>query len=176
MTRLVLVLSVLVVAVWALPTKAAQQQYYQHYGTEQRTVHRSVTGQIFYPKWVLNVPEHYEFLPQVSNHDAQHRHPAQWEGRDWDPTLWSPGWTPEQAVDNFFRARIFKAQYMVKGMPVLELGPKFFRLSDLDRRRTLKLLADTTGVFDNGHKAFMLRDWYTKDIVGNYTPKGMFLN
>lgn len=63
-------------------------------------------------------------------------------------------------------------------MPVLELGPTFYKISDLDQRRALKLLADFpfTGVFNEGFLVVEPRDWHTAEIVGTYTPKGMFMN
>jgi hypothetical protein len=90
---------------------------------------------------------------------------------------WNPEWTPAIAVKKFFEARIFSRQYMRHGnTPVLEVGPTFFKLSDLDRRRTLKLLSSYTAIFNQGYDAVQLVDGSTKDIIGVYTPKGMFLN
>jgi len=60
--------------------------------------------------------------------------------------------------------------------PAVELGPTFYKLSDLDQRRTLKLLVDQANIFGQGYKAVDLFDWYTHDAVGLYTAKGMFLN
>ncbi|MCC7037473.1 MAG: hypothetical protein IT560_09235, partial [Alphaproteobacteria bacterium] len=82
-------------------------------------------------------------------------------------------------LNKFFKARIFERQFMRKGkppVPVLELGPTFYKISDLDQRRALKLLADFTGVFNEGFPVVELRDWHTAEIVGTYTPKGMFMN
>ena len=142
---------------------------------EDRTANRNILGEILYPQWLTNLPEHYEFTPLVSNFDPHHQHPAQWAGQDWDPALWNKDWTPEIAVKHFFQLRIFDRQYVEKNQAVLETGPMFYKISDLDRRRTLKLLADTSGVFGRGYKVIILRDWYTKDTVGNYTEKGMHL-
>ena len=58
----------------------------------------------------------------------------------------------------------------------MELGPTFYKLSDLDQRRTLKLLTDHGAVFKRGYKIVELVDWWTHDVVGAYTAKGMFLN
>jgi hypothetical protein len=143
---------------------------------ENRTANLSPTARVFYPDWVMQTPEHYEFLPLVSNYDVQNQHSAQWEGQDWDPSMWNRDWTPEIAVRHFYAAHIFKEQYMENRGPVLEVGPMFYRLSDLDRRRTLKLLADYSGVFNNGYTVVILRDWETRRIVGSYTEKGMYLN
>jgi hypothetical protein len=143
---------------------------------EIRTANRSVAGDMLYPAWVTDVPAHYEFLPLVSNHDAQNQHPQQWEGQDWDTSAWNENWTPEIALRKFYKADIFKAQYInEKNVPVLELGPTFYKLSDLDQRRMLKLLADYNNIFSRGFNVISLHDWYTKEIVGTYTAKGMQL-
>jgi hypothetical protein len=144
---------------------------------ESRTQNRTPSGNILYPRWLMERPEHYEFLPYVSNWDAQHKHPQQWKGQDWDPSKWNPKqWTPEIAVKKFYEGRIFERQYMRGAVPVVVLGPTFYKLSDLDQRRTLKLLTDHTDIFGKGYQMVELRDWHSKNAVGSYTPKGMYLN
>jgi hypothetical protein len=129
------------------------------------------------PAWLYNKPDHYAFSPLVSNSDPQTQHPSQWDGQDWDPHQWGPGWTPEIAIKKFFKARIFTGRYMGRNnIPVVELGPTFYKISDLDQRRTLKLLTDQANIFNHGFKVVHLVDWYTHDVIGIYTAKGMFLN
>lgn len=144
-----------------------------------RTMGRLPSGDVFAPQRLYDKPEHYGFKPYVSNWDPQNDHPQQWDGQDWDPSMWNKDWTPEVTLNKFFKARIFERQFMRKGkppVPVLELGPTFYKISDLDQRRALKLLADFTGVFNEGFPVVELRDWHTEQIVGTYTPKGMFMN
>lgn len=144
-----------------------------------RTVNRLPTGDICTPEKFYHKPEHYGFKPYVSNWEPHHDHPQQWQGQDWDPTMWNKDWTPEVALKKFFKARIFESQYLRKGkppVPVLVVGHKFYKISDLDRRRALKLLADYTNVFGEGYPVIQLNDWHTKEIVGTYTPKGLFLH
>lgn len=143
-----------------------------------RTVNRSPIGQIFYPDWLVNKPEHYEFLPLVSNHDPQNQHPQQWQGQDWDiEVLKQHGWTPEQVIAGFYANKTFKTRYMRSPqMPVLVVGPNFYKISDLDRRRSLKLLTDHEKVFESGIEMVELRDWHTDNVIGSYTRKGLFLN
>ena len=147
------------------------------YDEPDRTVHRSVLGIPTYPDWLFNNPDHYEFSPLVSNGDQLTQHPDQWDGQDWDPSKWNSQWTPEIALNKFFKAHIFEKQYMGRSTtPVVELGPTFYKISDLDQRRTLKLLSDHMGYFKKGYSAVELIDWSTHDVVGTYTAKGMFLN
>lgn len=147
------------------------------YDEPDRTANRTVLGYPVYPDWIFNKPDHYEFSPLVSNSDPLTQHPSQWDGQDWDPSKWGPGWTPQIVLKKFFKAHIFERQTVGRnGAPVVELGPTFYKLSDLDQRRTLKLLIDQSGIFSRGYHAVELDDWYTREPVGFYTPKGMFLN
>lgn len=149
------------------------------YDEPDRTADRTVSGEIHfgYPDYMTAKPDHYKFSAQVSNSDVLTQHPSQWDGQDWDPSKWPAGWTPEIAIKKFFKARIFTGRYMSHNhIPVVELGPTFYQLSDLDQRRTLKLLTDQADIFGQGYRAVHLVDWYTHDVVGIYTAKGMFLN
>ena len=153
---------------------------------ESRTAGRSVMGEMFYPKWLMQRPLYDEFSPRHSNYHPQHQHSMQWYGQYWDTAAWNADWTPDKTISRFFAAKIFHARYMEKSsvdkktvmqVPVLELGPKFWSLSDLDRRRALKLFADESGVFNDGTQSmFLLRDWKTREVLGNVTPDGMYLN
>lgn len=144
-----------------------------------RTVNRLPSGDSLAPQYMFERPEHFAFTPLVSNWDPQNMHSQQWDGQDWDPSRWNQNWTPESTLGKFFQDRVFERQFMRKAkppVPVLELGPVFYKLSDLDQRRALKLLIEHTGVFQQGFPVIELRDWHTHNIVGTYTPKGMFLN
>lgn len=150
---------------------------------EDRTVNRTVVGDIVYPDWLTDKPEFYEFSPAVSNHDAQNQHPQQWAGQDWDPAAWdSEKWTPEIALQKLFANKTFARQKDRGGfllhpndkgdVTILELGPTFYKLSDLDRRRSLKLYADYTGALEK-YKVIELQDWSTQQVVGAYTARGL---
>jgi len=169
---------------------ATQQAHRSAMSEPNRTANRSTDGYTIFPDWLFARPEFHEFLPGESNFDPQDQHSQQWQGQDWDPAAWDPAqWTPEIALKKFFEVRIFEKQYMDRGsmfsgraqhasdaVPVLEVGPKFYQISDLDQRRALKLLADYTEVFKRGYALIQLRDWKTHDVIGHYTPKGMYLN
>jgi hypothetical protein len=145
---------------------------------EQRTAGRAVTGERFYDGRFFMRAEHEAFSAIPSNHDAQHQHPAQWAGQDWDTAAWNAEkWTPEIAIRKLYAGGVFHRAHLRSGkIPVLEVGPQFFRLSDLDRRRSLKLLTDHEGLFSNGRNMVELRDWHTHQSVGSYTPQGLYLN
>jgi hypothetical protein len=60
-------------------------------------------------------------------------------------------------------------------MPVLVVGPTFYKLSELDQYRSVKLLADNEKIFENGYAAVTLQDWYTNQIIGSLTKEGLQL-
>lgn len=104
-------------------------------------------------------------------------HPQQWQGQDWDPSAWNKDWTPETTLNRMYAAGILYHQYFSMKTPVIEVGPRFYRLSDLDRRRTLKLVNDYYDVGGNGYSFFEIRDWHTHGRIGIYTQdKGMMLD
>lgn len=143
---------------------------------EERTANRSVFGAIIYPDWLFDKPDHYEFSAAVSHYDPLTQHPHAYDGADWETKDWNKKWTPAGTVGKLFSARIFEGQYMRGGTPSLAVGAPFYHLSDLDQRRSLKLLADYSGVFRQGFRFFSIVDAETGEAVGTYSPKGMFLN
>jgi hypothetical protein len=146
--------------------------------SEQRTARRTTIGQILYPDFLFKKPEHYEFLPYTSNYDPQNQHPQQWDGQDWDSSAWNAEqWTPRVALTKLYQNRTFVRQSARgKDVGVLVVGPTFYKLSDLDQRRSLKLLADYTQLFEHGYGVIELRDWSTNEVIGHYTKRGMHLN
>lgn len=148
------------------------------YEEGDRTANRDVGGHIIYPDKYFGQQPFAEFKSGVSNHDAQNQHPQQWDGQDWDPSAWNQKqWTPEIVVKNLYQNRTFNKQYVRGGkIPVLEVGPTFYKLSGLDQRRSVKLIADYEGVFENGFSMIELRDWRSRDVVGSYTKQGLVLN
>jgi hypothetical protein len=154
--------------------------------TDLRTSGRSIDGKTVYPAHLFTKPEFDEFLEHNSNHDPQNQHPQQWQGQDWDEKAWQgSGWTTENTLKNLFQNDVFRTQFIrsghdnsikASGVPVLVLGPTFYKLSNLDQRRSVKLLVDRAGLFNRGYSMVELQDWYNKKAVGNYTPRGLFMN
>ncbi|MBU6474666.1 MAG: hypothetical protein KGL10_00215 [Alphaproteobacteria bacterium] len=143
-----------------------------------RTANRSVSAASVQPGWMFNTPDYYEFSPLVSNSDPMTQHPHQWDGQNWNTAKWNPRWTPTIAIRKFYNAGIFAAGQPLEPWtkPTVVLGPTFYQLSDLDQRRTLKLLVDYMAYLKEGYSYVSLVDWHTKDVVGAYTAQGMFLN
>jgi hypothetical protein len=125
---------------------------------------------------------HEEFLPLHSNTDPRDEHPAAMVGQEWDPAAWNGQWTAENTIQRLFANHTFVNHYvrnrMVSGrvVPVVEVGATFYHLSGLDQRRALKLLTDHHRVFAAGLTVVELRDGRTHQVIGQYTPQGLFLN
>lgn len=142
---------------------------------DTRTAGRTVAAYKFNNKPVNPKPTDYsDVLPQFW--DAKDSHPAQWEGMDWDPKLWhSDKWTCSKAMKRFFDNGVFKRRTSKKGKLIVEVGPMFHKLSDLDQRRSLKLLGSHFKVFENGHLRYVVRDGQTKKTMGYVTKDGVSL-
>lgn len=79
--------------------------------------------------------------------DAKTPHPAQRERDVWTPDIWDPeGKSEQEVMRGFYDAKIVTGQYMDNdavlfnrggGVPVLEVGNAFLRLSDEDKRRVV---------------------------------------
>ncbi len=156
---------------------------------ESRTSNRTVN--VLNEKRDVHKKEAWEqTLPKVW--DPINKHPHQWKKsdqvktHDWDPKLWDNGnWQDGNNgaeiytmhyLQNFYKARIFHKQYVDEsGHLVLEVGPKFYKLADVDQRRTLKLLADGFKLSERGYNGYKIHDWHSKKSVGNYTSYGLQL-
>lgn len=146
---------------------------------EERTVNRDVSSiDTEWRKHLNPRPPYFEFTPLTSNHDPHHSHDIQWDSadnQDWDTKKWPKGWTADTAIERFYRAGIFTRQHVRKGgkqgdLLVVDVGAPFYRLSPLDQRRMLKLLAER----DNAASQMIeIRDAVSRKIVGVFTPRGL---
>lgn len=127
--------------------------------------HLSPKAKKSYPNW--------EFNPKTDPQFYKYRHPQQWEGQEWDISKWPKDMTDKAILEGMYATNVFNRQYVDdKGNPVIEVGPSFYKLSDLDRRRSLKLLADYFEFFERGNIAFDVRDWSESVKIGEYTRYG----
>ena len=68
----------------------------------------------------------------------------------WDSDKWPKTWKSNATVLRLFEGDIFKRHYMKGGqVPVLEVGPVFYRLSSLDKERTIRLFAQQSDILRN---------------------------
>lgn len=143
---------------------------------EYRTWKRAVSGAQDYPSGVFAQRKHQEFTSYDSNWDIQGEFPEAWKNEEWDTKDWPKDWREDISMIKLFRGGIFRKHYIKdKKMPVLVVGPTFYKLSDLDRNRVLKFFTDESGVLKGNYDILELVDWGDNKIIGSYTKDGMFL-
>ena len=77
-------------------------------------------------------------------------------------------------IDGFFRADILREQTSEDNIPVLIVGPQFYRLGGFDKRRVMTTLDTVYGITESGkHPTIILKDWATKRQIGLFTRDGL---
>lgn len=112
-------------------------------------------------------------------------HNSQWDSIDWAPDDWIMQHEHElDMIRAFYRARVISDQYVEREwfglgreiMPVLEVGPAFYRLGGQDKRRVTDTFDQVYGI--TGNKMFgmyALVDSETGRQIGTYTQYGLAL-
>lgn len=109
-----------------------------------------------------------DFQPHYEN--GKHPHNTQWDDKAWLPQDWSSQrQSSTDLVKGFYRAGILSKQYMSGDVPVLEVGPNFYHLSGLDKRRVVQTVDDVFGGTEKDPYMFYLKDWKTGEVLGLYT-------
>lgn len=103
-------------------------------------------------------------------------HNSQWNKRDWTPSDWTEQRVggADELIADFYTAGILSDQYQDDEVPVLEVGPTFFRLSGQEQRRVLAVVDDRfqiTSAQENG--MFYIYHYDTRKPVGIYTAQGV---
>lgn len=120
-----------------------------------------------------------EYQPHLEN--ARHSQHLQYKDTEW----YVEDWTSQEGgrdgamglLTKFYKADIFKNQIVDEsGLPELVVGPNFYHLSGLDKRRAVTLVDTVYGVTQNNENgSFVLTDWYTKKPIGLYDNQGLRL-
>lgn len=119
-------------------------------------------------------PCHFDFQPYPQ--DAIHPHNHQWDTPPWTPAMWVAGSNTDiwGLVEGFYSADILRDQYIKGGVPILVVGPNFYRLGHYDQRRvsaTVDAAYHATATPEAGF--FMLYDWDSKAPIGIYDRGGL---
>jgi len=103
--------------------------------------------------------------------------PAQWEGKGWNPKEWPlPYQNKDKFIQNLFDSDILRDQYIKdETIPILVVGPNFYHLSDHDQIRICDTINQLYGATAGQYGAFLLQDWYSKKIIGEYSKGGLAL-
>jgi hypothetical protein len=102
---------------------------------------------------------------------------TQWDEQDWYVQDWiSQHGDGFKLIDGWFRTDILHEQDEEGGVPVVIVGPQFYRLSGFDKRRVMTTLDAVYGVTDNNaHPVILLKDWRTNRQIGVFTKDGLQL-
>ncbi len=101
----------------------------------------------------------------------------QWAAEDWYVQDWvSQSKSGATLVNGFFRADILREQDDDAGVPVIYVGPQFYRLGGFDKRRVMTTLDEVYGITKSGEQRLIkVRDWNTKRDIGIFTKDGLQL-
>lgn len=126
-------------------------------------------------------PGHWEwtsykkFHPYLEN--GKETQNQQWAAEDWYVQDWlAQNEDSFKLIDGFFRTDILRKQDEDDGVPVLIVGPQFYRLGGLDKRRVVTTLDTVYGITESGERPMIiLKDWHTKREIGTFTKAGLTL-
>lgn len=114
--------------------------------------------------------------------DARHLQIPQWENlgshEDWYVEDWTSQEDGMTLIKGFYAADILRDQTIGHAeLPVLVVGPNFYRLSGFDKRRVVTTVDATYGMTEKSENAaFMLTDWNTKMPIGTFDQHGLRLH
>jgi hypothetical protein len=111
--------------------------------------------------------------------DVRHLQLPQWRFEDWYAQDWLNEKDGMRLVEGFYRAQILADQKTGKNkMPVLVVGPNFYRLSGLDKRKVVTTVDTVYGITaqDPQTGSFLLQDWHTKRYIGAFDQEGLRLH
>jgi hypothetical protein len=110
-------------------------------------------------------------------------HNSQWDGINWAPADWVRQHESElELIEGFYHAGIIHDQYVKKAwfgfghdiIPVVEVGPAFYRLGGWDKRRVAETLDSVYGITNSKtFGMFVLVDFKTGNQIGTYTQYGL---
>ena len=124
--------------------------------------------------WWPNHWKNQDFQYHLEN--GKHPHNSQWNKSLWTPEHWTArhDGNGERLIHDWYHAGIITGQYDEHDVPVVEVGPGFYRLGGEDKRRvaaTIDHVYGITAMSDNS--LFMLYDWNSKKPIGLYTRYGL---
>ncbi len=121
--------------------------------------------------WVM----YKKFNPHLEN--GKETQNQQWATEDWYVQDWmSQNEDNFKLIDGFFKTDILREQTSDDDVPVLIVGPQFYRLGGLDKRRVVTTLDAVYGITEKGtHPVMVLKDWHTKREIGLFSREGLQL-
>ena len=117
------------------------------------------------------------YHPYLEN--SRHVQIPQWAHKDWYAEDWTSQKDGMTLVRGFYAADILRDQITAKksALPILVVGPNFYRLSGYDKRRVAHIVDVTYGITDSRKNgAFLLQDWNTRAQIGVFDENGLRLH
>ncbi len=117
-----------------------------------------------------------DFNPHYDNGTDPHN--SQWMGQTWTPADWikSSGGDGTKLVQGWINNGILVGSYKDKqGVPYLEVGPYFYHLSGLDKRKVTETLDAIYQVTAQKPNMFFVKDAATQKVIGTFTKEGLNL-
>lgn len=120
-----------------------------------------------------------DFQPYYDN--GTEPHAGQWKTQlseeNWKPQDWIDhnGGDSLLLVRKFLNAGVITRSYSEGNVPVLDVGPRFYHLSGLDKRRVVMTLDYIYKVTDKKPGVIYLKDASTNAVIGTYTRDGLTL-
>lgn len=124
-------------------------------------------------------PSHWEnqdFVPHYDNGTEPHN--SQWSDEKWTPADWikTEGGDGTKLVQKWINIGILVGSYKdMNGVPYLEVGPNFYHLSGLDKRKVTETLDAVYQVTAQKPGMFFIKDASTRKIIGTYSKQGLNL-
>ncbi len=128
------------------------------------------------PCWFAWWPSHWRDMNWEKRHFEDGKTPitTQWHDEKWSPADWvaQSGGNGMEMIQRFYDAGIVADQYVDDDTPVLEVGPAFFRLGGLDKRRVVASVDHVyhvTGTGKGKPDTIQVVAKSTRKTVGYYT-------
>ena len=104
-------------------------------------------------------------------------HNSQWDYDDWKSKDWlNAKGSQAKLINGFYNADIIREQYIDDGVPVLVIGPNFFKLGGHDKRRVAQTIDEVFNVTGGSvFGSYMIYDWQSRKQIGIYTQQGLQL-
>lgn len=124
-------------------------------------------------------PSHWtdqDFNPHYANGTDPHN--SQWAGNNWTPADWikAEGGDGTKLVQKWINADIIIGSYKdISGVPYLEIGPNFYHLSGLDKRKVTETLDAIYQVTANKPGMYFIKDGQTQKVIGTFSKEGLNL-
>lgn len=124
-------------------------------------------------------PSHWtnqDFVPHYDNGTDPHN--SQWAGTNWTPADWikAEGGDGTGLVQKWIKADIIVGSYKDRsGVPYLEIGPNFYHLSGLDKRKVTETLDAIYQVTAHTPGMYFIKDAATQKVIGTFSKEGLNL-